>query len=73
MEGRTRKGIIDFVMVEALSPPLPWLTRRENPYRINRETSTKFRTKWKVSMQHFVAFVIYKFSKCTVLKYEGTY
>jgi hypothetical protein len=73
MEGRTRKGIIDFVMAEALSSPLCWLTRRENPYRLTKETSTEFRAKWKVSMQPFAAFVVYKFSKCKGLKYEGTH
>jgi hypothetical protein len=60
-------------MVEALSSPLLWLTGRENPYRVNKQTSTEFRTKWKVSMQSFAIFVVYKFNKYMGLKYKGIY
>jgi hypothetical protein len=60
-------------MAEALSFPLNRLTGRENPYRINKQTGTEFRTKWKVSMQPFAPFVVYKFSKYMGLKHKGTY
>lgn len=68
----TRKGIIDFVMVEELSFPLRSLTRRENPYRLNKHSSTEFRTKWKVSTQPLAPSVFYKFSKYIGSKYKDT-
>jgi hypothetical protein len=71
-EGRTRKGIIDFVMVEELSSPLRSLTRRENPYRLNKHSSTEFGTKWKVCIQPLAPSVFHKFSKYIGSEYKNT-